>query len=497
MNNLKDLIFIINKRKLSQIDIFDKTLISCKDSLFSKFYQGLADGKFNSDDEAAHFLYGTDKADQRFRQLKHRFKKRLLNTLYFLDINSNSTTSVFDKAYYECINRLHICNIVQRYGGLRATTTYLINETYPTAVKHQFIDVLTEFSYKLLIQHALIGNEKQFQTELKKYNIFTKQLQITRESIIIYYETAIIFNKSKFGNRKEDINLIQKKIERLFNLYQDFPSMITFFNYTWVKLQFFDYTANNKLLLDTSNDFLENFYKYKASGNISTYLVGVNIYKTKALLSSRKFELTSQSANIIKQKTIGTNYFIISEFEFKAAINSTNINLAQKLISETIKHPQFKSLAAYLKERWLIYETYVILYNNVVNKEPCKIKINKLINQTPEITKDKQGFNLAIKILELLILLYQRKYIEYSNKIETFNTYSYRYLSKNEYKRIKLFTKLLNKLEKTNFNHKQLTNLNEYNLLKDAYLQQTLHESEIVFYDYLWVLILENLKQNK
>ena len=103
---------------------------------------------------------------------------------------------------------------------------------------------------------------------------------------------------------------------------------------------------------------------------------------------------------------------------------------------------------------------------------------------------------MAIKILELLILLYQRKYIEYSNKIETFNTYSYRYLSKNEYKRIKLFTKLLNKLEKTNYNHKQLTNLNEYNLLKDAYLQQTLHESEIVFYDYLWVLILENLKQN-
>lgn len=78
--------------------------------------------------------------------------------------------------------------------------------------------------------------------------------------------------------------------------------MITFFNYTWVKLQFYDYTANNKLLLDTSNDFLENYNKYKASGNIFTYLVGVNIYKTKGLLSSRKLELTYQSANKIKQK---------------------------------------------------------------------------------------------------------------------------------------------------------------------------------------------------
>jgi hypothetical protein len=45
MQELKDLIFIVNKRRLSKIENLDKTLISSKDTLFSKFYQGLYDGK--------------------------------------------------------------------------------------------------------------------------------------------------------------------------------------------------------------------------------------------------------------------------------------------------------------------------------------------------------------------------------------------------------------------------------------------------------------------
>ena len=52
MENLIELVNIINKRKLSQIEVFDKSLISRKDTLFSKFYNGLADGLIKSDEEA-------------------------------------------------------------------------------------------------------------------------------------------------------------------------------------------------------------------------------------------------------------------------------------------------------------------------------------------------------------------------------------------------------------------------------------------------------------
>ena len=44
MENLKELVNIINKRKLSQLEVFDKSLISRKDTLFAKFYNGIADG---------------------------------------------------------------------------------------------------------------------------------------------------------------------------------------------------------------------------------------------------------------------------------------------------------------------------------------------------------------------------------------------------------------------------------------------------------------------
>jgi len=61
MEQLKELVNIVNKRKISQLEIFDKSLISRKDTLFSKLYDGIANGQIDSDEEAILYLYNTKK----------------------------------------------------------------------------------------------------------------------------------------------------------------------------------------------------------------------------------------------------------------------------------------------------------------------------------------------------------------------------------------------------------------------------------------------------
>lgn len=94
MEQLKELVNIVNKRKLSQVEILDKSLISRKDTLFSKLYNGIADGIVQTDDDAIDYLYNQTEQAQKervnYRKLKSRFKTRLLNTLYFIDINNQS-----------------------------------------------------------------------------------------------------------------------------------------------------------------------------------------------------------------------------------------------------------------------------------------------------------------------------------------------------------------------------------------------------------------------
>ena len=99
MKNLIEISKIVTKKKVRKIEIFDDHSLKNKNSKFNEFYEALMANKFKNDRDAASFLYGCSPTDDKYRQLKSRFRKRLLNTLFFLDVNVPSTSN-YDRAYY-------------------------------------------------------------------------------------------------------------------------------------------------------------------------------------------------------------------------------------------------------------------------------------------------------------------------------------------------------------------------------------------------------------
>ena len=99
MKNLIEISKIVTKKKVRKIEIFDDHSLKHKNSKFNEFYEALMAGKFKNDRDAATFLYSCSPTDDKYRQLKSRFRKRLLNTLFFLDVNLPSTSN-YDRAYY-------------------------------------------------------------------------------------------------------------------------------------------------------------------------------------------------------------------------------------------------------------------------------------------------------------------------------------------------------------------------------------------------------------
>lgn len=83
MKNLIEIAQIITKKKIRKIEIFDEHYLQNKSSKFNDFYEGLIQGKFKNDRDAAEHLYKSTPKDDKYRQLKSRFRKRLLNTLFF------------------------------------------------------------------------------------------------------------------------------------------------------------------------------------------------------------------------------------------------------------------------------------------------------------------------------------------------------------------------------------------------------------------------------
>ncbi|MEZ5054538.1 MAG: hypothetical protein R2807_07215, partial [Chitinophagales bacterium] len=190
MEQLKELVSIVNKRKLSQVEILDKSLISRKDTLFSKLYNGIADGIVQTDDDAIDYLYNQTEQAQKervnYRKLKSRFKTRLLNTLYFIDINNQSEADASKRAYFECVNRLYLSNILLRYTDNRNASIQLIMEVYTTAKKYNFFDLLKEYAYKLLVHYGMTGNEKKYNEEYQAYQIYANEYEWEQQAQIIY-----------------------------------------------------------------------------------------------------------------------------------------------------------------------------------------------------------------------------------------------------------------------------------------------------------------------
>ena len=79
METLKQLVKIVNRKRLSKIDVFDKTFLNqSSTNLYYKLYVGIESDNINNDAEAAKYLYGTDEKDAKFRKLKSRFKEKLV-----------------------------------------------------------------------------------------------------------------------------------------------------------------------------------------------------------------------------------------------------------------------------------------------------------------------------------------------------------------------------------------------------------------------------------
>lgn len=101
MKNLLEIAQIVNKKRVKKIEIFDEQSLKNNKSKFNEFYNALMAKKFKNDRDAASSLYKCSPTDAKYRQLKSRFKKRLLNTIFFLDVNKPATAN-YDRAYFSC-----------------------------------------------------------------------------------------------------------------------------------------------------------------------------------------------------------------------------------------------------------------------------------------------------------------------------------------------------------------------------------------------------------
>ncbi len=501
MDDIKELIEIISKRKLSQIDIFDKSLISQKDTLFSKLYDGVASGEIQTDEDAVKYLYTvpnespSENNKVAYRRLKSRFKQRLYNTLYFLDLNQSNLADLAKKDYAFCLNKLYLSNLLLRYADNRNASITLVLEAYPIALKNNFYDLLKEFSFKLLIFYGMNGKTKQYNEEIIRYENFKKEFELEQSAQLIYSKIYLMSNMTKYDPKILGQQMLAE-IEKLIPLYQASTSVNTYFSYIRSKLFYFEKFADNVNMIAVCDEFLKNYKSYKSSLLLQNYTDVISLHKLKSLFDVRELQKSNELAMQLESNARSLNWLTVKEFQFKANLNNQFNRYVLDIVEEVIGSMHYKSSSNVIKERWLLYQAYAMLMLQYVNQSPYRINIKKLDNQLETISQDKAGFNLSFRILEIVYAISLNDLDTAADKITLLEAYQKRHIKQEKYERFILYLSLLIQAEKRGFNYKELARLKPYISLKENFRMQYINMNEIVFFDKLWEIILDMLKTN-
>lgn len=503
MKNLIEISKIVTKKKVRKIEIFDDHSLKHKNSKFNEFYEALMAGKFKNDRDAASFLYSCSPTDDKYRQLKSRFRKRLLNTLFFLDVNLPSTSS-YNRAYYSCNKDWTLVKILLS-NNADHTASALARQILTTALKFKFADVIVNCSRILRNYSADTRDEKGYEMYDQYIKQYANVLDAEIRSEELYQRVIMNYLKpqSKNQNLAEKIDTYCDALVGLSEIYES-PIVIYNMYLVWAfryeMLRDFDEML---AVCSKAENYIEQNPAFYQDDKLATF----QLKKMSAYLHLKDWKNGKVNAEKCLQSfpTGSDTWFSFMEYYLLLAIHTDNYLNAVAIYNEAVGNSKFKKISGYSKEKWKIYDVYLnfIIENQgqdnpvLLSQKRKNFRQSRFLNDPILYPKDQRIFTVLLVVAQVLFLLEKKSYNAVTERIDRLKSYANRQLKKEEYHRAIQFIRLLQQLNKADYQVSELTNVDKYynRLIEQPFFYRGLiSELEIIPYEKLWNIIIDRLK---
>lgn len=500
MDILNELVNVITKNKVKQIDVIGNR--SDKKSRVNEFYQSLVSQKFKTAKEAAACLLQTEETDPAFIKLRNKLEKRLLNTVFFIDIKQPSYNEQ-QKAYYTCLKEWAATKIL--FGkGARKSALQLSKKILKQALRFEFTELAIDAARMLRLHYgAMSGDEKKF----NYYNQLFRELESVwiaenrAEELYTTLTLRYVFNKST----KEDIHQLalacSAELEPLLDRYSS-----NRLHLSGRLIQVIGYTSINDFpgtiqVCQRAIDFFEN-KKYLPKTAVQIFLHQQLVCYTQLRQYETGREVAEKCLEYLSEGNF--NWFKHEELYLTLSLHTGQYQKAYEIFSKVAAHPNLEAQAQQLRETWKIIEAYIhylALIGQVVPAEGDQrfhhFRVARFLNEVPAFSKDKAGMNVPILIIQILFSILQKKYNTAIDRIETIEKYCSRYLRKDDSFRSNCFIKMLLQIPISGF-HRHAVQRKAAPLLqrlRDVPLEiaNQPHGIEIIPYETLWEFALLSL----
>ncbi len=467
------------------------------------FYEGLLNDEFEDDDQAASALYGRKRQFGKYKKLKTYTKKRLIDALFFLDLQLISS-SARQTAYFECYKDWAAAKILVS-SKARSTGTDLCRQVLHKAQKYEFTELVMTVSNFLRVYYGTLERDLKKFEECNRLFKESKLLWEAENTAEEWYTDLIVRYVNNKKLRKETPAKAKDYYQRLAPLMKKHKSYRLQLCGYLIRMMIFtsvhDYRSTVKICDEAIAFFSKKSYLAKTPIQIFYY------QKVVCHLQLKEYEKGQTAIGAcLRVLDEGTyNWFKVQEMNLLLATHTRRYQHALKVFRTVTRHRQFKQLPDHEKEMWRIYEAYMYFLSITGNIQPDDdhhhqhtFRLGKFLNETPIYSQDKRGMNIPILIIQILFLIEKKQFDKLLKKMDAIERYSSRYLRKNETLRSNCMIKMLLELPNVSYN---LNGVNRrvhkyYEKLKaaPADIAHQNYEIEIIPYEDLWKMALDLLK---
>jgi len=497
MKKLIELIKIVTKEKTKRVNIIGQEKNE-KKSLTRRLYEEILAGKIKTDEEAGNLLYGEDFDPNTYIRTKYRLEEKLINSLFFINLNEPHYSDL-QKNYYKCNKDMAAVKFLVGKSA-RNTGIHLAEKTIRQAIKYEFTEIILELGRILKRHYRILSPNKEKATHY--INIVTHYKKILeleilaedfREEISTNSRATQSFQKDKVTEYE---NILRKHLE-------NFSSFKLKLNYYLIAILKYRVINDHENVISVCKEGIKYFEKEQRQKS-TPFMTVFYLESIISCIGLKKFKRGEQFFHYAKELAPNgsINRFNILDSYTLLCFHTQNYRQAYTVISETLNHKKYTSIHSKYQEIWKVYNAYsqFLIANGTITlpkEEKKNFRLAKFLNEVPQYSKDKQGTNISILILQILFLLHRKDREAIIERMEALKQYSYRYLIKDETLRSNCFIKMLGKMVKVSF-HKNATirtTKRLYSRLAETPSATKGHSQfvEIIPYEILWEIVLSKL----
>lgn len=452
MQVLRELVQIITRIKLRSIRRLGFPFN--QDTQLGEMYELLADQA--EDEEIARSITDQSSKSGTFRRLKSDLIDRLIASLFLVDLSLPSYNSR-QQAYY-IIHKNWAASKILFGKNARMAAVELAEQTLRQALRYEFNDLAFDLSRNLKLHFGTVaGNHNKYKEYAKECTRLQKVLQAE-----IMAEDNYTRFISEFVRKKADTAIIleeAKKAHLSLLPYTEQYDSYTLHLYSGLLEMGIHTAASAYEVADGVCDKLIAFFEekeYEAS-------VPLQIAYYQKLLCSFQLGKFAQTTDFVIRglellQEGSYNWFKFQETYLVLALHTRQFDTAYEVFCRATGHARFKAQQEEIQEYWRILEAYLYflfemgeLENAATDKRFTKFRIGRFLNQIPIFSQDKRGVNVSILIIQILLLVSQKRYHDTFVKIDAVEQYSRRHLFTKDTLRSFYFLKALLELPKNSF----------------------------------------------